>query len=74
MPMHVQACQEIHYTADRYADEQDVLCVALFPNILHIFRVSAVSGWLVTPPEASQDTNKMQSTVVKTTDVAVCRA
>lgn len=42
--MHVEACQEIHYTSDQYA-EQHILFVALFPNILHIFRVSALTKW-----------------------------
>lgn len=41
--MHVQACQEIYYTSDQYA--QDILFGALFSNILHIFRVSAVTKW-----------------------------
>lgn len=47
--MHFQACQEIYCTSDQYA-EQAVPSVALFPNNLHIVRVSAVTQRPVNPP------------------------
>ena len=50
-PMPAQARPET-YTSDQHA-EQDVLSVALFPNILHIFRVSAATKWHVIPPYIS---------------------
>lgn len=62
---HGQACQEIYYTSDQHA-EQGVLSTALFPNILHLFRVSAVTQWPVYSPINIQDTNKMRRTEVKT--------
>lgn len=62
---HAPACQEVHYTSDQQA-EQDILFVALFLNILHIFRVSALTKQPVIPPQTSRDTNKMRSSEVNT--------
>lgn len=63
--MHAPACQEVHYTSDQKV-EQDILFVALFFNILHIFRVSTLTKQPVIPPQTSRDTNKMRSSEVNT--------